>query len=67
MDTFLSCVDEYGPPASTLTDNGRVYTTRHAHARNAFEYVLAALNIVQKNGTPNHRKPKARSNGSIRP
>ena len=54
VNTFLSCVDEYGPPASTLTDNGRVYTTRHAHARNAFEYVLAALNIVQKNGTPNH-------------
>ena len=30
-------------PASTLTDNGRVYTARHsAAARNAFEYLLAA-------------------------
>ena len=54
VDTFLACVDDYGPPASTLTDNGRVYTARHAHARNAFEYVLAALNVIQKNGAPNH-------------
>lgn len=54
VDTFLATVDAYGPPASTLTDNGRVYTARHAHARNEFEYVLAALNIRQKNGAPNH-------------
>jgi len=54
VDTFLACVDDYGPPASTLTDNGRVYTARHSHARNAFEYVLAALNVIQKNGAPNH-------------
>lgn len=54
VDTFLASIDLYGPPASTLTDNGRVYTARHAHARNEFEYVLAALNIVQKNGAPNH-------------
>ncbi len=54
VDTFLAAIDEHGTPASTLTDNGRVYTARHAHARNEFEYVLAALNIVQKNGAPNH-------------
>jgi transposase InsO family protein len=54
VTTFLACVDDYGPPASTLTDNGRVYTARHGGGRNAFEYVLAALNITQKNGTPNH-------------
>ena len=54
VDTFLHCVDEFGPPASTLTDNGRVYTARHGGGRNEFEYVLAALNIRQKNGTPNH-------------
>ncbi|QAY72257.1 IS481 family transposase [Agromyces protaetiae] len=53
VDTFLACVDDYGPPASTLTDNGRVYTARHGGGRNAFEYVLAVLNIVQKNGAPN--------------
>lgn len=54
VDTFLATIDAYGPPASTLTDNGRVYTARHSGARNEFEYVLAALNIRQKNGTPNH-------------
>ncbi|KHK94548.1 transposase, partial [Microbacterium mangrovi] len=41
-------------PASTLTDNGRVYTARSGGGRNAFEYVLAALAITQKNGAPNH-------------
>lgn len=54
VTTFLACVDEHGAPASTLTDNGRVYTARHAGGRNAFEYVLAELHIRQKNGAPNH-------------
>ncbi|WP_431800390.1 IS481 family transposase [Microbacterium kunmingense] len=54
VDTFLTTIDIYGPPASTLTDNGRVYTARHGGGRNEFEYVLAALNIRQKNGAPNH-------------
>ncbi|MGN8024579.1 IS481 family transposase [Microbacterium sp. 22242] len=54
VTTFLTCIDTHGPPASTLTDNGRVYTARHGGGRNAFEYTLAALSIVQKNGSPNH-------------
>lgn len=54
VTTFLATIDLYGTPASTLTDNGRVYTARHGGGRNAFEYVLAALNIQQKNGAPNH-------------
>ena len=54
VDTFLATVDACGPPASTLTDNGRVYTARHGGGRNEFEYVLAALGIRQKNGSPNH-------------
>ena len=54
VDTFLVTVETYGPPASTLTDNGRVYTARHGGGRNEFEYSLAALNIRQKNGAPNH-------------
>ena len=52
VDTFLTTIDEYGPPASTLTDNGRVYTARHGGGRNEFEYVIAALGIRQKNGAP---------------
>ncbi len=61
IDTFVTTMDEFGPPASTLTDNGMVYTTRLArgkdgnHAQpNGFEYLLADLHIEQKNGRPSH-------------
>ena len=57
VDTFdQTCVD-HGVPASTLTDNAMVYTTRFSGGeggRNAFEARLAALDIEQKNSTPNH-------------
>jgi transposase InsO family protein len=54
VKTFLAASNQHGLPAATLTDNGRVYTARHGGGRNAFEYLLAALRIVQKNGRPNH-------------
>ena len=54
VQTFLSTADEHGMPASTLTDNGRVYTARFGGGRNAFEYLLDRLRITQKNGNPNH-------------
>jgi transposase InsO family protein len=47
-------------PASVLTDNGLVYTTRFAGGRrgkttrNGFEAELARLGIQQKNSSPNH-------------
>ena len=44
---FTRLINEYGPPASTLTDNGLVYTARFRGGRNAFEYLLAALGIQQ--------------------
>lgn len=47
----------YGPPASTLTDNGLVFTARLAGAkggRNAFEKTLNKYRIQQKNGRPGH-------------
>lgn len=50
-------ISEYGPPASTLTDNGLVFTARLAGrkgGRNAFEKVLNANKIQQKNGRPGH-------------
>lgn len=56
-DAFRAAIDEHGPPASTLTDNGMVFTTRFAGGRggrNAFEAELARLHIIQKNSTPNH-------------
>ena len=52
--TFLETIDLYGPPASTLTDNGRVYTARFGGGRNAFEYLLPILGVQQKNGSPGH-------------
>ena len=54
VDTFTTCINTYGTPASTLTDNGSVYTSRFTGGRNAFEYLLHALGIQQKNGHPGH-------------
>ena len=59
LATFRAAVAEYGCPASTLTDNGMVYTVRHASQRvrggtNAFETELATLGVTQKNGRGNH-------------
>ena len=45
-------------PASTLTDNGTVYTARFAgggrRGRNGLEHELARFGVKQKNGKPNH-------------
>ncbi len=54
LTCFRKNTEEYGPPASTLTDNGLVFTTRVRGGRNAFENELRLLNITQKNGRPNH-------------
>lgn len=54
VTTFLTACDEHGIPASTLTDNGRVYTARFGGGRNAFEYLLPVLGVQQKNGSPAH-------------
>lgn len=52
--TFLATTNEHGVPASTLTDNARVYTARFGGGRNAFEYLLPLLSTRQKNGSPGH-------------
>jgi transposase InsO family protein len=57
LATFRDTVARQGIPASTLTDNGMVFTTRHAGGkggRNALEHELHALGVVQKNSRPNH-------------
>jgi transposase InsO family protein len=56
-DTFRQAVAAHGVPASTLTDNGMVFTTRLAGGRggrNALEHELRRLHVIQKNSTPNH-------------
>jgi transposase InsO family protein len=61
LATFRQAADLHGHPASTLTDNGMVYTTRLSggslygtRGRNAFETELHRHGIVQKNSRPNH-------------
>jgi len=54
---FRNAVARHGIPASTLTDNGMVFTTRLAGGkggRNAFEAELRRLGVQQINSTPNH-------------
>jgi transposase InsO family protein len=52
--SFTTTAAHYGLPASTLTDNGSVYTSRFTHGHNDFERLLASLGITQKNGHPGH-------------
>lgn len=59
LATFRDTVATHGIPASTLTDNGMVFTTRlsgigRAGGRNAFEAELRHLNVDQKNSRPGH-------------
>ena len=57
LTTFRTAAAQHGYPASTLTDNGTVYTTRFAGGhggRNHLEHELRRLGIVQKNSRPNH-------------
>ena len=54
---FTAAIETRGIPASTLTDNGMVFTTRLSGGkggRNGFEHLLDSLGVVQKNSRPNH-------------
>jgi transposase InsO family protein len=57
--TFRETLARHGIPASTLTDNGMVYTVRLAGfgrqgGKNSFEAELSRRHIVQKNSRPGH-------------
>jgi transposase InsO family protein len=57
--TFRKAVAAHGVPASVLSDNGLVFTTRFARGgkhdgRNGFEHELARLGVTQKNSRPTH-------------
>jgi transposase InsO family protein len=59
VDTFRAAIKAHGAPATTLTDNGMVFTVRLAGwgrrgGRNGFETELQRLGIQQKNGSPAH-------------
>jgi transposase InsO family protein len=54
---FRASCGQHGIPASTLTDNGMVFTTRLSGGRggrNGLEHELRRLGVKQKNGKPNH-------------
>jgi transposase InsO family protein len=55
--TFRAATAEHGKPASTLTDNGMVFTVRLSGGtggRNRFEELLRRWHIVQKNSRGAH-------------
>lgn len=57
LATFRASTRSYGVPASTLTDNGMVFTTRLSGGkggRNGLETELRRLDVVQKNSRPHH-------------
>lgn len=57
LHTFRETAAQHGKPASTLTDNGMVFTVRFSGGkggRNAFEKQLRDWNITQKNSRGNH-------------
>ena len=57
LGEFRKAIDIHGIPASTLTDNGMVFTTRLSGGkggRNGFENELRRLGVTQINSTPNH-------------
>jgi transposase InsO family protein len=59
LTSFRNAAAQHGHPASTLTDNGMVFTVRFAGhgrrgGRTALEVELQRLGITQKNSRPNH-------------
>jgi len=57
LNEFRRTAAVHGLPASVLTDNGMVFTTRYSGGRggrNHLEYELRAHNVVQKNSRPHH-------------
>ena len=54
VENFRIACNEYGLPASVLSDNGAVFTGRPRGGRNAFDTEIASLKIIQKNSRPYH-------------
>jgi transposase InsO family protein len=60
VTTFRQAIADQGIPASVLSDNGMVFTTRFAGGRagrdtlNGFSTLLRDLGVAQKHSKPNH-------------
>jgi transposase InsO family protein len=65
LAAFRAACARHGPPASTLTDNGTVFTTRlqaGGHASpGTLELELRRLGIIQKNGKPSHPQTQGKA------
>jgi transposase InsO family protein len=65
LAAFRAAAARHGPPASTLTDNGSVFTTRLLAGRGAgpglLELELRRLGITQKNGRPGHPQTQGKA------
>ena len=64
LQEFRAAIAGHGAPASTLTDNGMVFTTRFSGGkggRNGLENELRRLGVKQKNGRPNHPQTQGKT------
>jgi transposase InsO family protein len=64
LAAFRATCAAHGVPASTLTDNGMVFTTRFSGGkggRNGLENELRRLGVKQKNGRPNHPQTQGKA------
>jgi transposase InsO family protein len=62
--TFPAACAQHGTPASTLTDNGMVFTTRFSGrrgGRNGLENELRRPGVKQKNGKANHPQTQGKA------
>lgn len=72
VTTFRTAISKHGAPASTLTDNGMIFTVRLAGHRREGGRKRSNTNSPasassRRTAHPPTRKPKAKSNGSNRP
>ena len=51
---FSRCCQDFGTPASVLTDNGAIYNARSRMGRTGFESDLDQLGVLYKHSTPYH-------------
>jgi transposase InsO family protein len=64
LQEFRAAIAGHGAPASALTGNGMVFTTRFSGGkggRNGLENELRRLGVKQKNGRPNHPQTQGKT------
>jgi hypothetical protein len=70
LATFRTAMKRYRPPASTLTDNGTVFTTRLPGGkgdRNGLENELRRWGSPRKTAAPTTPRPRAKPNAPSKP